>query len=86
MAKAVFLGFRRSKNASKKREALIRVEGVRSAEKAAQLVGHRVLWRKEGFRHHRGKVLGPHGRKGILRVRFRRHPPAWSGGSEIEIL
>ena len=79
------MGFRRSGYVWRKGEALIRVEGIIRAEKAAQLVGRRVLWQKDGYKRHIGKVLGPHGRKGVLRVRFKRGPPAWSAGSEIEV-
>lgn len=85
MVKAVLLGFRRSKNAWKRGEVLIQVDGIRDVGEAAQLVGRRVIWQKEGWRRHVGKVLGPHGRKGTLRVRFKRSPPAWSAGSEIEV-
>ncbi len=85
MVRAVFLGYRRSKKARGKREALIRVEGMRSAEKAAQLIGRKVFCKKDEKTHYKGKVQGPHGRKGILRVRFKKRPPAWSVGSKIEI-
>lgn len=55
MVRATFLGYRRSKRAGRKGEALIRVEGVRSAEKAAQLIGRRVFWQKERTRRYKGK-------------------------------
>jgi len=85
LVRATFVGYRRGKSSWKKGEALIRVEGIRSVEKAAQLIGRKVLIKNGKGRHYVGKVLRPHGRKGVVRVRFRKGPPAWSVGAEVEI-
>ena len=65
-------------------ECLIEFENVTSAGQASQLVGQKVTW-KNGASTLVGKIRGPHGKNGMVRVRFVRGVPGQAIGSIVEL-
>jgi len=65
-------------------ECLIEFENVNSASLASKLVGQKVTW-TNGTAKIVGKIRGPHGRNGIVRVRFVRGVPGQAIGSIVEL-
>jgi len=51
---------------------------------AKQMVGLRVGWPADEPKIY-GKIVGIHGRKGVLRVKFKRGLPGQALGSHVEI-
>jgi large subunit ribosomal protein L35Ae len=66
------------------KECLIEFNNMDAAA-AGQLVGHKVIWRS-GKSKHAGKIIGLHGRKGAVRVRFARPVPGQAIGTIVELI
>lgn len=66
------------------KECLIEFLGI-NAGKAGQLVGKKVTW-SNGKTKLAGKIMGIHGRKGIVRARFKRPVPGQAIGTPIELV
>jgi len=64
-------------------ECLIKVFGVEAVE-AGQMVGWRVGWPANEPKIY-GKIIGLHGRKGTLKVRFKRGVPGQALNSLVKI-
>ncbi len=84
--KATFIGYRGGQRTQKNKCALIRVEGIDDRDAAAAYIGRRVVWVSPSGRRLIGKVVGVHGRKGVLRVRFRKGLPGDSIGAELDLI
>jgi large subunit ribosomal protein L35Ae len=65
-------------------ECLIEFENVTSASLASKLVGQKVTW-QNGTKKLIGKIRGPHGKKGMVKVRFTRGVPGQAIGSVVEL-
>jgi large subunit ribosomal protein L35Ae len=65
-------------------ECLIEFENVTSVALASKLVGQKVTW-KNGTSKLIGKIRGPHGKNGMVRVRFVRGVPGQAIGSIVEL-
>lgn len=66
------------------RECLIEFEQVDSASMACKLIGQKVTWKNQNTKI-TGKIMGPHGRNGMVRVRFTRGVPGQALGSIVEL-
>ena len=66
------------------RECLIEFESVNSASLAGKLVGQKAVW-KSGRSKFVGKIMSPHGRNGLVRVRFTHGVPGQAIGTLVEL-
>ena len=82
--KGVIVNYRMGPKTQKSKECLIRFPSVESASKAGQLIGRKVAW-PVGERKCRGKIVALHGKKGLVRARFRKGLPGKALGSLLEI-
>ena len=57
---------------------------VDSASLAGKLVGQKVTW-KSGNSKFVGRIMGPHGRNGIVRVKFSHGVPGQAIGTRVEL-
>jgi ribosomal protein L35AE/L33A len=64
---------------------LIEFETIDSSSLARQLVGQKVIWKK-GSNRFVGKIMGAHGRNGMVRVRFAHGVPGQAIGTIVELL
>ena len=76
------LGLRSQHN----KEFLIRMPNINSDREASKYIGHKAVWQSEGGKKIVGKVLGIHGKNGVLRARFRKGLPGQAIGTNIEII
>ena len=66
-------------------ECLIEFSNMDAAA-TEQLVGHKVVFCSHGKNKFTGKIMGLHGRKGTVRVRFARHVPGQAIGNVVELI
>ena len=66
-------------------ECLIEFENITSAGLASKLVGQKVTW-TNGTTKLTGKIRGPHGKNGMVKVRFVRGVPGQAVGSIVELI
>jgi large subunit ribosomal protein L35Ae len=64
---------------------LIQVIGENTVSKAGQLIGRRVVL-KYGKNSFIGRVMDLHGKKGVVKVKFRKGIPGQALGARIELL
>jgi len=58
------------------KEVLVDIPSVKSKKDAGKLVGRKAIWTDESGRKYFGIVSGLHGRKGTLKVKFRKPLPS----------
>jgi large subunit ribosomal protein L35Ae len=76
---------RRGPKTEKPKEYLLRFPGIESASEAGRLIGRRVAW-PVGKHQARGKIVGLHGRNGLVKARFKKGVPGQALGSRVEII
>ncbi|HID90951.1 TPA: 50S ribosomal protein L35ae [Candidatus Bathyarchaeota archaeon] len=79
------LNYRLGSKAQHPKEYIVKFAGVRSRDRAAQLVGRKVVWYTRKGRPLVGKVIGVHGRRGVVRVRFRKGLPGEALGTRVKL-
>ena len=67
------------------KECLIEFENVNSASLAGKLIGQKVIW-TSGNNKFTGKIVGAHGKNGMVRVRFARPVPGQAIGTIVELI
>jgi large subunit ribosomal protein L35Ae len=82
--KGIITSYRRGPKTQKPKECLLKFPNVKSAGEAAQLIGRKVTW-PVSEKKCIGKIVDVHGRKGIVRARFRKGVPGEALGTFIEI-
>jgi ribosomal protein L35AE/L33A len=58
------------------KEVLVDVPTVRSKRDAGKFIGKKAMWKDEKGKKYIGRVTGLHGRKGTLKVKFKKPLPA----------
>jgi large subunit ribosomal protein L35Ae len=64
---------------------LIQIRDANSVSEAGQLIGRKVIL-KYGKNNFIGKIVGLHGKKGLIRVKFRRGVPGQASGTIVELV
>jgi len=67
------------------KECLIQFAHVNSASLAGQLIRRKVVW-KQGDSKFIGKIAGVHGKKGVVKVKFRKGVPGKALGTTVELV
>jgi ribosomal protein L35AE/L33A len=67
------------------KEVLVSVPGIKSKREAGKLIGKKAAWTDEKGNKYEGYVSGLHGRKGTLKVKFKRPLPAKALAKSINI-
>jgi large subunit ribosomal protein L35Ae len=85
--KGIVVNVRRGRHTVYENQAIVRVEGIDSREKAQELVGKEVIWKTPGKKGKviKGKITAAHGNKGYVRVLFEKGVPGQMIGDEVEI-
>jgi len=79
----VILSYRLGRKTQRPRECIIKVEGVGPSE-AGGLIGWCVDWPAGKAKVH-GKIMGLHGRGGLLRARFKKGVPGQALSSRVRL-
>jgi len=67
------------------KECLIQFAHVNSVSLAGRLIGRKVIWKK-GKNKLIGKIVGLHGKKGVVRAKFRKGVPGHALGTTVELV
>ena len=67
------------------KECLIQFAHVASVSEAGRLVGRKVVW-KAGKNKFVGRIVGLHGKKGMVRAKFRKGVPGQALGTTVELV
>lgn len=67
------------------KECLVQINDVVTTAQAGPLFGKKVMW-KNANKKVIGKIVGLHGKKGVVRVKFDKGMPGQAIGTTIEIV
>jgi len=67
------------------KEYILQFPNVKSSGEAARLVGRKVAW-PVGERKIRGKIVALHGKRGLVRARFRKGLSGKALGTRVEVI
>jgi large subunit ribosomal protein L35Ae len=65
-------------------ECLVQFTDIVSTASAGKLIGQKVVWKGENKKHN-GRIVGFHGKNGVLRVRFNKGVPGQALGTTVEL-
>jgi len=85
IGQGVIVACRRGPRTQKPKEYILRFPSIESVSDAARLIGRKVAW-PIGKHEARGKIVALHGKKGLVRARFRKGMPGQALGSLVEII
>ena len=77
--------FRGSRRVKRHNQMIVQVPSVDNKEKAAKLVGKKVVWKTPGGKQMVGEITNIHGNSGALRVRFDTGMPGQSIGQKVVV-
>jgi large subunit ribosomal protein L35Ae len=83
--RGVLISYRTGPRTQSPKELILQFPNIKSSNEAAQLIGRKVAW-PVGERKIRGKIVALHGKKGLVRARFRKGLPGLALGTPIEII
>jgi len=85
MLRGFIVSYRRGPKTQRPKECLLKFPYIKSFSEASSLIGRKVAW-PVGERKCIGKIVAPHGKKGLVRARFRKGVPGEALGSQVEII
>ena len=88
MSKPVYgtiLNYRIGIGTQNPKECLIQFTHVNSASLAGQLLNRKVVW-KQGDIKLIGTIVGSHGKKGVVKVKFHKGVPGQALGTTVELV
>ncbi len=83
--RGLIISYRRGPKTQRPKECLLKFPHIKSSSEASSLIGRKVAW-PVGDRKCIGKIIALHGRKGLVRARFRKGVPGKALGSSVEII
>ena len=81
----IIVGCRRGPKASKPKEYILSFPKTESTGGTARLIGRKIGW-PVGKTKVRGKIVALHGKKGLVRARFKKGVPGQAHGTNVEII
>ncbi len=79
------VGYRMGPKTQRSKECILRFSNLKSSREAVRLVGRKVAWPAEE-RKIRGKIVALHGKKGLVRARFRKGVLGQALGTRVEVI
>ena len=79
------VSYRTGPKTQRSKECVLKFPDVKSSSEAAWLIGRKIAW-PVGERKIRGKIVALHGKRGLVRARFRRGVLGQALGTRVEII
>jgi large subunit ribosomal protein L35Ae len=79
------VNYRVGPKTQRSKECIIQFAHVNSVSEACRLIGRKVAW-KSGKKSIIGKIVALHGKKGLVRARFRKGVPGQALGTTVELV
>jgi len=79
------VSYRTGPRTQRSKECILKFPNIKSSSEAARLIGRKVAW-PAGERKTRGKIVALHGKRGLVRARFRKGVFGEALGTHVEII
>lgn len=83
--KATIVNFRGGRHTQYNNHMIIQVSGTESKEKAAGLIGKKVIWKSPAGKEVKGEIKAAHGNSGAVRAIFEKGMPGQSVGKTVSV-
>ncbi len=84
--RGLIIGYRRGSNTQYPNEVLVKLYGIDDKRHAAGFIGKKIVYVDEKGNVYRGKIIGVHGNKGVLRAVFKPNLPGQAIGKEFRLI
>ncbi len=81
----IIVNYRVGPKTQKSKECIIQFPHVNSVSEAGRLIGRKVAW-NNGDTKIIGKIVDLHGKKGLVRARFRKGLPGQALGTTVQLI
>lgn len=81
----IIINYRVGPKTQRSKECIIQFPHITTASEASRLIGRKIAW-KNGDIKIIGKIVDIHGKKGLVRARFRRGLPGQALGTTVELI
>jgi len=81
----IIVNYRVGPKTQRSKECIIQFSHVSSVSEASRLIGRKVAW-KDDDNKIIGKIVDLHGKKGLVRTRFRKGLPGQALGTTVELI
>lgn len=81
----VIVNYRIGPKTQKPKECIIHFPHANSVSEASRLIGRKVAWQR-GKNKIIGKIVDVHGKKGLVRAKFRKGVPGQALGTTVELV
>ena len=81
----VIVNYRVGPKTQKPKECLVRFPHIPSFSEAGRLIGRKIAWKNEKNKIV-GKIVTAHGKKGLVRARFKKGIPGQAIGTKVDLV
>jgi len=81
----IIVNYRVGPKAQRPKECIIQFTHIASASEASRLIGRKIAW-KSGKSKIIGKIVALHGKKGLVKARFRKGVPGQALGTTVDLV
>jgi large subunit ribosomal protein L35Ae len=81
----IIVNYRRGPKTQRSKECIIQFIHVNSVSEASRLIGRKIAWKIVKSKII-GKIVTLHGKKGLVRARFRKGVPGQALGTTVELV
>jgi large subunit ribosomal protein L35Ae len=82
----VIVNYRVGPKTQRSKECIIQFDHVKTVSEASRLIGRKVAWKTSKNDRIVGKIVALHGKKGLVRARFRKGLPGQALGTTVELV
>jgi large subunit ribosomal protein L35Ae len=84
--KGVIVNYRVGPKTQRNKECIIQFAHAKTVAEASTLIGRKVAWKTSKNDKIIGKIVALHGKKGLVRARFRKGLPGQALGTSVELI
>ncbi|PMB74080.1 50S ribosomal protein L35ae [Candidatus Bathyarchaeota archaeon] len=84
--KGVVVNYRVGPKTQRTKECIIQFAHAKTVSEASRLIGRKVAWITSKNNKIIGKIVALHGKKGLVRARFRKGLPGQALGTTVELI
>jgi large subunit ribosomal protein L35Ae len=82
----VIVNYRVGPKTQRSKECIIQFDHAKTVSEASRLIGRKVAWKTSKNDRIVGKIVALHGKKGLVRARFRKGLPGQALGTTVELV
>lgn len=82
----IIVNYRVGPKTQRSKEYIVQFFNAKNSSEASRLIGRKVVWKTGKNNKILGKIVALHGKKGMVRARFRKGLPGQALGTTVELI